>query len=57
MERGAGNGSGGNKSMRRDGERVVKICLPTAHFLLCSPIPNRPLMDRSVAPGFGALWV
>lgn len=57
MGRGAGDGSEGNESIRRDGERLVKICLPTAHFLLCSPVPNRPLMDRSVALGFGALWV
>lgn len=39
-------------SVRSDGERL-KLCLPTAHLLLCGPIPNRPLMDRSVALGFG----
>lgn len=39
-------------SVRSDGERL-KLCLPTAHFLLCGPVPNRPLMDRSAAPGFG----
>ena len=43
-----GDGSGGNAS---DGERQVKLCSCTTHFLLCSPVPNRPRSAGGPWPG------